>query len=384
MSVKQLRQGHPWVTLDGFSRRFPVQSPFIIGQDDRKMDVGVLLHDPRHKTVRGRLWSTQRPWVEQNFWPEFENRLFAARTRRAAVAGFISRDDRYWVFGEGDGLPGLMLLQLSDRWVLQFYALLWEEHRERIFAILKKVFPEIDAGKLWWQTRAEDGHGQKPPRPWMGEARQEVFPLREEGVTMLARLGDAYDYGLYADMAAVRHALHPVLEGQRRVLNLYSYTGAFSLQALKLGADHVVSVDLSPKYLGWLNENLAANPADFAARHRAIQAPVEDALKQLVREGQGFDVIITDPPSASSDGNKRVSALQAYEAQAENLRRLLAPGGSLVTFLNTHTVSANKFETHLRPLFSNLKIQRRFALTGDCPTVKGFPEGDYLKGMLWI
>lgn len=386
ISVKLLRQGHPWVTLDSFSRRFPREASFIKGADDRGLDVAILLHDPEHKQVRGRLWTYERPWDERQFWPQVRERLIQARLKRQGLPSIQEREDRFWVFGEADGLPGLMLLQLGPHFILQFYALTWRHWLEELNPLLREVFPEIDERNLWVQTRSEDGSGQRFPTNWSGEDRKESFVIQEYGVKMMARLGEAYDYGLYPDMAAVRFALRPHLQKARRVLNLYSYTGAFSLQALSLGAEQVVSVDLSPKYLGQLEENLKLNDASWSERHRSIAAPVEKALKQLVQEGAQFDFILSDPPSASSDGEKRSSALQAYEQQWDNLLALLAPRGQLLTFLNTHAVTPMKFEKHLKDLQapgSVLKLKEKLGLRDDCPTLKGFHEGNYLKGILW-
>lgn len=387
ISVKLLRQGHPWVTLDSFSRRFPVDAPFIKGQDDRKMDVAILLNDPLHKQVRGRLWTYERPWDEKQFWPEVKMRLLNARNKRLALDSFRERQDRFWIFGEADALPGLMLLQLGDHFIVQFYALCWRQWMKELAPLLLETFPEIIPDKLWQQTRSEDGSGQKNPVLWNGDESQEKFVVDEYGVKLWARLGEAYDYGLYPDMAAVRFALRPWLTGKKRVLNLYSYTGAFSLSALQLGAEQVVSVDLSAKYLQWLDENLQLNPAEWQSRHRSLKMPVEEALRLLKSEGASFDFIISDPPSASSDGQKRSSALQAYEKQWELLSELLVPGGQLLSFLNTHAVTPMKFEKHLQDLQAeaerSLKIKARLGLRDDCPTVKGFHEGNYLKGVLW-
>ncbi len=383
ISVKLMRQGHPWVTLDAFSRRFPRDARFVIGQDERRMDIGVLLNDPDHKTVRGRLWSLTRPWDEKLFLSELNERLAIARHKRLELASFQSRDNRYWIFSEADNLPGLMLLQLADRFILQLYALCWREMLDDLKPLLLKHFPEIKAENLWIQARSEDGSGQKSPTRWDGTVANEQFVVNEDGVKMLARLGEAYDYGLYADMAAVRFALKPLIQNSRRVLNLYSYTGAFSMQALHLGATDVVSVDLSAKYLGWLEENLALN--SFTGHHRSMKMATGEALRVLKSEGKLFDLIISDPPSASSDGNKRTSALQAYELQWSDLQDLLAPAGQLITFLNTHTVSAAKFENHLKGLPTNrLKLKTRLGLKDDCPTFKGFHEGNYLKGAVWV
>lgn len=386
-SARLLRQGHPWVTLDSFSRRFPTDADFIKGQDERGMDVAILLNDPGHKQVRGRLWTYERPWNEKKFWPEVKFRLLNARAKRMEIESFQSRQDRFWVFAEADALPGLMLLQLGDHFIVQFYALAWKKWMDELKELLLEIFPEIQIDKLWQQTRSEDGNRQKNPTLWDESESIINFPIDEYGVKLMARLGEAYDYGLYADMAAVRFAMKPYLEGKKRILNLYSYTGAFSLWALKLGAEQVVSVDLSGKYLSWLDENLDLNDPNWKNHHRSLKMPVEEALRLLKQEGASFDFIITDPPSASTDGNKRTSAMQAYEKQWSLLSSLLAEKGQMLTFLNTHTVTPMKFEKHLQTLQAEasrpLKTKTRLGLRDDCPTVKGFHEGNYLKGILW-
>jgi 23S rRNA (cytosine1962-C5)-methyltransferase len=382
ISVKQLRQGHPWVTLDAYSRRFPTDSSMLIGLDDKKMEVGTLLHDPRHKTVRARLWSKERGYPEKNFTQDLELRLIKAREKRLSLESFKNRENRYWCFAEGDEIPGLMVLQLGERFIIQFYALLWNDHKELLKKLLLKTFPEIDEKKLWLQARSEDGSGQKSPTLWDETPKSEQFIIHENDIRMHVRLGESYDYSVYSDMAAVRYALRPIFQKSKRVLNLYSYTGAFSLLALKLGAERVVSVDLSAKYLAWLEENLLLN--DFQGEHASMKTSTENALKDLINKKEQFDFIICDPPSSSSDGQKRTSALQSYEVIWNNLQKLLAPEGLLLSFLNTHTVSMPKFEKHLRGLEDNrLQIQKKYHLMDDCPTIKGFHEGNYLKGILW-
>jgi 23S rRNA (cytosine1962-C5)-methyltransferase len=189
-------------------------------------------------------------------------------------------------------------------------------------------------------------------------------------------------------MSAIRNQMRPYLEKSQSLLNLFSYTGVFSLFALKLGAKNIVSVDLSSKYLNWLLENIALNPGLNSELHSSLCMPSDKALEKLINEQLKFEAIICDPPSASSDGITTSSALKSYEKLLPKMLKLLANNGSLFVFLNTHTISWSKFEEKLKQIiatteFANkVNIGKRFKLSEDCLPLKGFHEGDYLKGFL--
>ena len=187
-------------------------------------------------------------------------------------------------------------------------------------------------------------------------------------------------------MSSIRYVLKSSVKEGSKVLNLFSYTGAFSLWSLKLGATDVISVDLSPKYIEWLQQNIGLNPDLDSTKHEALVMSVEDAIARLKSEGRKFDLIICDPPSSSSDGEKRTSAIKNYKDLLLKMDAILEPKGKLVVFLNTHQVTAHKFDKtmqdYLNELKLNYKITSRLTLGQDCPTLKGFPEGSYLKGLV--
>jgi 23S rRNA (cytosine1962-C5)-methyltransferase len=191
-------------------------------------------------------------------------------------------------------------------------------------------------------------------------------------------------------MSAIRKIMLPLVAEKKSFLNLYCYTGAFSLFALKNKFEKVVSVDLSGKYLDWLDENLALNDDINPDFHSRINAPCEKALAKLIdQKSEVFDVIVCDPPSASSDGQKFTNALKSYETLLPQMIKLLNPsGGKLFVFLNTHAISWNKFEEKCQSIISQSEFKnqmivgKRLKLSEDCTPLKGFHEGDYLKGLV--
>jgi 23S rRNA (cytosine1962-C5)-methyltransferase len=379
VSIKLIRQGHPWITPDSFSNRFPRQSPFIIAMDERKRPMALLIHDPQHRNVKARLWTTKYPFDReaQHFTAGIKGRIDVAIDKRMQMKELKDRENFYLVFGEADQLPGLFIQKLNDRILIQLYTAFWNKYKSVIQIAVQDVFPEIKDEQFWFQLRGETRELQKLPVNVTDAGRRDEFHLCEFGNQYLIRLGSSYDHGLYTDMSSVRYQLQKLVTNDSRVLNLYSYTGAYSLWALKLGAKEVVSVDLSPKYIEWLQQNLGLNPELDTTKHEALTMSVDDAFKKLAGEKRSFDLIICDPPSSSSDGDKRTSAIKAYRELLQEMDQLLAPHGKLVIFLNTHQTTAHKFERviqdYLKELKLNYKIGQKLGLDQDCPTLKGFP-----------
>jgi 23S rRNA (cytosine1962-C5)-methyltransferase len=388
VSIKLLRQGHPWITSDNFSNRFPKQSEFIVAMDERKRPIALLIHDPHHRNVKARVWSTKFPFDReaQHFTASIQGRLDLAFDKRFQQKELKERENYYLVFGEADQLPGLFILKLKDRILVQFYTNFWNRYKSIIQTTLQEIFPEITDENIWYQLRGETKQLQKLPQNLVDLDRKDEFHLAEFGIQYLIRLGLSYDHGLYTDMSSIRQIIKGYIKPQMKVLNLFSYTGAFSLWSLKLGASSVVSVDLSPKYIEWLQHNLSLNPELDHTRHEAMNKSVEEALEEVHKEKRTFDLIICDPPSSSSDGEKRTSAIKAYKELLMKMDRVLANHGKLVIFLNTHQLNQDKFERTVKDYLIELKldykISSRLQLGQDCPTLKGFPEGSYLKGMV--
>ncbi len=378
ISAKLIGTGHCWITEDSFTQKFPKNEDFLVGKQAGKK-VCIFLHDPHHKTIKGRVWTTKETF---SFTTDLEERFKIALEKRKALN--LARENYYLIFGEADELPGLFIQNLSDRILLQYFTSFWHKHTKTLVALLKKYHSGINA--VWLQER---GIGVQKPASLIEGNKEETFTLKEFDANYKIVLGKAYDHGLYTDMASLRHKLGAEFFTEKNILNLYSYTGAFSVFALKAKAKNVVSVDLSKQYLDWLGENIALNSDLDASLHQSMNMSVQDAFKKLSKTEQRFDVIVCDPPSASSDGKKTTSSLQEYENLIEPLYQLLNRQGKLVLFLNTHHVAMSKFEAKIKAILKDkqldksLKFNSHLSLGEDCPTKKGFPEGSYLKGLLF-
>lgn len=391
-SCKYLKLGHPWITEDSYSNRFPKNDFFLIGVDERSSkEIALLINDPEHKNVKARLWSlNQEDWSKApDFKHDLQIRIKNSIEKRIHADFSKQRQNFYLINAESDFLPGLLVLKLKNQILIQYYALFWKKVESDLLEILKKeikeLLPNFDLEDIWIQER--NFNQAKSIRSMSGKTNAD-FSLNEYGINYQIRLNEHYDFGIYTDMSAIRSQMKPYLEKSSSLLNLFSYTGAFSLFALKLGAKQVVSVDLSSKYLNWLEENIDLNPELNSTFHQSLCMSSEKSLEKLISENVKFESIICDPPSASSDGTTTSSALKSYEKLLPLMLKLLAPNGSMFLFLNTHTISWNKFEEKLKQIISSsdyankINIGKRFKLSDDCLPLKGFHEGDYLKGFL--
>ncbi len=377
-SIKYLKKGHPWVTKDTYSEKFPQNEPFIWSKLSDTHRV-MLLNDPAHPQVKARLWSV----IHQNdsfnhilFKEELYSRLEQSFSLRESIMN--ERDNLYLVFGEADHLPGIHILKLKDRVLLQLYSTFWNSYEQEILEYIKRHFKK---DKIWIQKRNKT---QKVQFSCLSKSvKEDHFTISEFGVKYNLSLNEYYDIGIYTDMSAIRKKLETQFDN-KRVLNLYAYTGAYSLFALSKGAKELTSVDLSNKYIEWLENNISLNNETIdPSKHRSMVMAADKALRQLKSEGKEFDIIICDPPSSSTDGKKRTKAIDAYKSLIPLMNDVLAKKGEMITFLNTHSITRKKFENKIKEYSTDLQLSLTgsLKLNADCPSLKGFIEGDYLKGL---
>lgn len=389
-SIRLIEQGHFWITEDGYTKNFPQKKTWLVGINQTGKKNCLFFHDPEHAQVKGRVWkhtAGTEAYNSQNFTIDLEDRLIQAFQKRLNTEYWTERENCYLVFAEADLLPGLRIQKIGKQLLIQFYSGFWRKQYSVFISKLKKalliVFPEIE-WNVWIQKR-DDVRKANIDRLWGDETVCEDW-IKEFGIKYRIQFQEYYDIGLYSDMSSIRKQLVPHFSNCNRFLNLYAYTGAFSLFALKYQAKAVTSVDISSKYIQWLEDNLQANSDLDASRHVSIVASVQKAVMQFVQEKKVFDFILCDPPTASSDGKKITSALQTYETLLPQLIEVCSNQGKILVFLNTHQVKIKDFQKKIQKIIGQqsrkIKIIQQVGLGEDCPVVEGFEEGNYLKGLL--
>jgi 23S rRNA (cytosine1962-C5)-methyltransferase len=288
--------------------------------------------------------------------------------------------------GESEGLPGVNVDRYGDFVVVQWLsagALPWRDE------LCEAIAAHIDPAGLYEQRRVRSLGGQAAPEPAVKVAGRDA-PLEvtvEEAdcrfaVDVTAPLG----VGFFPDMrlgrdAVARHA------AERRVLNLFSYTGAFSVRAAKAGAALVVAVDTAAKAHSRARRNFELSGLD----DKGMELVTADAMKTLERfadRQRFFDLVICDPPTFAHGPGRPFSATTDLARLAAGAASVLSSGGLLAFASNAAKLSAAEVDRALAEGSAasghDLRIVERHGLPPDFPVHPGFPEGNYLKFVLAV
>ena len=307
-----------------------------------------------------------------------ERRIEAAIAMRGILG--IDADALRLVNAEGDFLPGLVADRYADTVVVSLHAKGMEHFLPRITEVLVKALPATSV-----YLKRDEHHarieGLALPSGYLAGSGDGHAVITECGVKMLVDYAQGQKTGFYLDQRASRSVCAGVAGG-RRVLNLFSYTGAFSLRAAGAGAARVVSVESSKRALEQAAESVKLNPGIASDRLVWEQADVFD---WLVRD-ERFDVVIADPPPFARRRMEVEGALRGYLTLNQQALRCLSPGGVLFTFSCSGAVDRQVFrqvieEAALRSGRQVRLIQELHADV-DHPTAAGHPEGEYLKGWM--
>ena len=208
-----------------------------------------------------------------------------------------------------------------------------------------------------------------PPAPLRGEAAPDEFVVHEHGLPFGVRLGDGLRTGLFLDQRENRRRVRELAQG-KRVLNLFSYTGGFSVAALAGGASESTCVDASKAALAWAQRNMARIEASdrhrVAAWGRVRCARAPGAARRALRSRSSLD-----PPSYASTRSRRFVARKDYAELSASCLRVLAPGGTLLACINHHGVSQGELRAAVRR--GAELAEREVARLADVPGQLDFP-----------
>ncbi|NCI46252.1 methyltransferase domain-containing protein [Sediminibacterium sp. WSJ-3] len=207
-----------------------------------------------------------------------------------------------------------------------------EEWLDKCLQVIQEVM-EIPVAKMFVRQRKRQSHREGQYEKM--DMRQEFFTVLENGLKFQVNLTDYLDTGLFLDHRSTRQMVRELSQG-KRVLNLFCYTGSFSVYAASGGASEVTSVDLSKTYLNWAEDNFVINRLKDPARYRFIHADVKQYLKTL--RPNSFDLVVMDPPTFSN--SKRMKdILDIQRDHVELLNDVLAAtvAGGLIYFSTNYT-----------------------------------------------
>jgi len=294
------------------------------------------------------------------------------------------------VHGEGDWLPGLIVDVYAETAVVQAHSVGMHVWRKEIAEAIVSEVPQVknvyykSDDTLPFKAAIE---GEKTG--WLQECsasdqRSEEFWSEENGLAFRIDWLRGQKTGFFVDQRENRALVERYARG-KDVLNMFCYTGGFSLYALRGGAKSVDSVDVSQKAIDLVKINVARNFPE-AKNHTAVAADAFDYLSQQKAEGRTFDLIILDPPAFAKHRDAVKNALRGYQRINAKAIEMIRPGGILFTFSCSQAVDKEAFRLAVfsaaAQVGRKVRILHQLHQPQDHPINIYHPEGEYLKGLI--
>lgn len=363
-----VKQGHPWIYRSGVSSAAEI---FKTGQLLQLVDAqnGILGYGLFEKDgmIAIRVLK-QGSTVPDAKWAQA--RIEKALAKRDQVRKYTNAFRA--IHGENDGLPGVVVDIYGDTAVLQTYAPSVDALGRYVGAVVRE---RLGLRNLVWKLPVKR-KATRPDRILRGKLPGEV-KIQEGKLTLTVPVGEGQKSGAFLDLRGLRKWVASQKLTGKKVLNLFSYTGTLGLAAEVAGAREVWNVDVSK---GALELAKRLHTLD-ASKHRFVAADIFEWYTGLDPK-EKFDLIIVDPPMMASRTDQVDTALRAYRKLYRESLQHLAPKGRLVVACCTSRISRSKFEMFVgQALGERLRKQTAVAPEDDHPV--GFPEGDYLKILVY-
>jgi 23S rRNA (cytosine1962-C5)-methyltransferase len=387
-AIETIRRGHPWIYRAGLTHLPASDAPLIVRiADEHGETVGCGVYDPR-SPIAIRVWALGRE-------ARLDPTLLQGRLDRAlALRRSMFPDGRTTAYrilnGEGDRTPGVVLDRYADVAVLRLDGDGARVVAETLMGGLEAVLRDAGITTLLEREPARGDPRARGPDASRVSVRFGREPSRievlEHGVPMLVDLARGQKTGAFLDQRENRARVGDLVRRRAkaglgtRVLNLFSYTGGFSLHAALAGAE-VTSVDVAAHAHATAQESFARAGVD-ARRHAFVTADAFAWLAAAKDRRETWDVVISDPPSFAPSEKAKPRALAAYRALHRACAEVLAGGGHLVAASCSSHVHAEDFLGTLDDAAlgrGELRVLELHGAPADHPSLPAFPEGRYLK-----
>lgn len=378
---KSLLRRHPWI-FSGAVQRLegkPQSGETIDICDDKGQWLARAAYSPSSQ-IRARVWTFL---ADEDIDVEFfVRRLTAAQGFRDLLAARDGLDAYRLIAGESDGLPGITIDRYGRFFVLQLLSAGAEYHRPTLTLALQHCYPDCaiyDRSDV--AVRKKEGL-ELARGVIVGETPPELLAIREHDMAILVDITQGHKTGFYLDQRDSRMAARKYAAG-RRVLNCFSYTGAFSVSVLLGDCLQVTSVDTSQHVLDIAKSNIELNHLDVS-KAEFVREDVFQLLRAYREQGRQFDMIIMDPPKFVENKNQLASACRGYKDINMLAMQLLAPEGILLTFSCSGLMTTDLFQKIIADAaldaHRDMQFIEQFRQAADHPVMAPYPEGLYLKG----
>lgn len=380
---KAVKQLHPWVYSGAIDRveGNPENGDIVMVTDQNKNFLAYgFFNNKSRVAVRLLEWNLETE-INESWW---RKKIGTAVKYRANL--YTSDTNTYrLIFSEADFIPGLIVDQYADFLSVQILTSGVEQIKHIILDELQKllspkgIFDRSDAS-----ARAHEGMEASSGGILSGLGPPEFVSVKENGIIYQVNIANGQKSGFYCDQRDNRKLVASHSKG-KKVLDCFSYSGGFSLNAFRAGASEVLSVDSSALAIDTLKRNIEINSFNHIP-HRLIQSDVNKQLRIFREVGEKFDLIVLDPPKYAPSRSALTKASRAYKDLNRLAMLLLEKGGLLATFSCSGAVDISMFKQILAwaALDAGKEVQfiEQFAQPSDHPVRSSFPEGEYLKGLL--
>ncbi|MBJ8018826.1 class I SAM-dependent rRNA methyltransferase [Bacillus mycoides] len=377
--IKEIKGGYPLILKDAIQNLNDVreEGTIINVVDEKNQFIGKGYYGKQNKGYGWILTRKEKEEVNQSF---FESKIKSALHKRKHF--YKSNDTTAFraLNGEGDGLGGLIIDYYDGYYVISWYSEGVYTFRDEIIAALQKVanFKGIYEKKRF-DTKGKYIEGDDFVAGERGE-----FPLivKENGVNFAVYLNDGAMVGVFLDQRNVRKQIRDKYAKGRTVLNMFSYTGAFSVFAALGGASKTTSVDLANRSLSKTIEQFSVNEIDYEAQDIIVE-DVFLYFKYAAKKKMKFDMVVLDPPSFARSKKYTFSAAKDYKNLLKETIAITENNGIIVASTNCSAFDMKKFngfiDTAFKEMNGKYKILEEHSLPEDFRTIDQFKEGDYLK-----
>ena len=374
-----------------FEKGYPlIAKESIVNSDALQKEGSIIkLVDERNHFIAKGYFGNQNKgygWILTRNEKETINGAFFKKKFRTAYderkSFFESPDTTAFRFfnGEGDGIGGLIIDHYDGHYVINWYSKGIYTFKEYVLQALKETV-EV---KSIYEKKRFDMKGQYVEDDDFILGEQPEFPLlvKENGAQFAVYLNDGAMVGVFLDQRDVRRTIRDKYSKGKHVLNMFSYTGAFSVFAALGGATKTTSVDLANRSLSKTEEQFKVNSIN-PEEHHIVVMDVFNYFKYAIKKNLKFDMVILDPPSFAKSKKFTFSAAKDYKNLLKETIQITENNGIIVASTNCSTFDMKKFKQFINDAFKEsnegYKILEQFSLPADFKTIPEFKEGNYLK-----
>ena len=381
---KSLLRRHPWIFSGGIrsaDNNIASGSTVDLLSSDKQF-LARASYSPTSQ-IRARVWTFDDEVVDKEF---FRKRIRKAIDTRYSLFDSSSTDSLRLIYAESDNLPGLIVDRYGDVLVMQCLTA-GAEYWKETFADL--LLEETGLSTVYERSDADvrELEGLEPKVGLLrGTLSNFKFPIIENNLRYMIDFQSGHKTGFYLDQRINRLRVRELAKN-KDVLDCFSYTGGFTLNALAGGAKSVLSVDSSADALELCKENVLVNNLP-AEKHIVLEGDVFQLLRKFRDEARSFDMIILDPPKFAPTAAHAEKATRAYKDINLLAFKLLRAGGMLVTFSCSGGIDAGLFQKIVAGAALDAgvdaQIVEHLSQGADHPISLHFPEGAYLKGLVCL